>query len=98
MAQLQVAILHMQDREKNAKHRPAHLTYIEALRQKGLVWAAGPFPDGEGGLVVYAAPSIEEARRFIDEDPLVRSGARRVELHPWNPERPVPALAAESER
>lgn len=93
MAELQVAILHMQDREKNAEFRPAHLAYIDGLRKAGLVWAGGPFSDGEGGLVIYAAPSMEEAERLIAQDPLVSSGARRLELHPWNPERPVPALA-----
>jgi uncharacterized protein YciI len=90
----QVAILHMQDREQNAKHRPAHLAYVAELKAQGLVWAAGPFPDGEGGMVIYQAPSLEEARSLVERDPLITSGARRLELHPWDPERPVAALTA----
>lgn len=92
MPQLQVALLHMQDPETNARFRPAHLAYVAELKAKGLVWAAGPFPDGEGGMVIYSASSLEEARRLVAADPLVQSGARRLELHPWEPEPPVPAL------
>lgn len=97
MPELQVALLFMQDREKNAAFRPAHLAYVEDLRKRGLVWAGGPFTDGEGGLVIYSAGSLEEARRLLEADPLVTSGARRTELHPWNPERPVQSLARETQ-
>jgi uncharacterized protein YciI len=83
-----VAILRMQDPKANRLHRPRHLAYLQDLRAQGKVWANGPFADGAGGMVVYRTSTWEEAQALAQADPLVQTGARSLELHPWEPELP----------
>ena len=77
------AFLHMQDEKKNADLRPRHLSFLEEQEAQGRILARGPFADGSGGLVIYRAPSLEEARSLAESDPYVGEGARRLELHEW---------------
>jgi uncharacterized protein YciI len=77
------AILHMLDSERNKTLRPQHLAFLQEQESKGRIFARGPFSDGAGGLVIYQAESLEEARSFAESDPYVAGGARRLELHPW---------------
>ncbi|RXT04877.1 YciI family protein [Ammoniphilus sp. CFH 90114] len=77
------AILYMQDVEKNQEYRPQHLAYLEELAKQGKVHAKGPFVDGAGGLVIYVADSLEDAKELAEKDPYVIEGARRLELHEW---------------
>jgi uncharacterized protein YciI len=55
-------------------HRAAHLARLETLEQAGKLVIAGPFGDGSGSLVVFAADSIEDARAFAEADPYVIAG------------------------
>lgn len=80
-----VALLAIQDPEKNRAVRPEHLRYVEALWREGKVLEAGPFPDGWGGMVVYEAETEEQARAMAQADPAVTSGARTLVLHPYRP-------------
>jgi uncharacterized protein len=77
------AILHMEKPELNQEYRQAHLDYLQALVEQGKVHLKGPFLDGAGGLVVYKADSLEEAQTLAEEDPYVKEGVRRLELHEW---------------
>lgn len=77
------AILYMQDPERNQELRPQHLEYLEQLERQGKIFAKGPFVDGAGGLVVYIAESLEEAKVLAEQDPYVAEGVRRLELHEW---------------
>ncbi|QSO46884.1 YciI family protein [Alicyclobacillus mengziensis] len=78
-----LAMLTIVDPEKNQESRPAHLKYASDLYLQGKVFAAGPFPDGKGGLVIYDCESDEEATRLANADPAVTSGARTVEVRAW---------------
>ncbi|MDR7317961.1 YciI family protein [Brevibacillus nitrificans] len=82
---LYVAFLPIIDQELNAKVRPAHLEYLNDLYKQDKVFMAGPFTDKEGGLVIYKASSLEEARKLAEADPVVAEGARTLELREWNP-------------
>jgi uncharacterized protein YciI len=82
---LYVAMLPIIDQELNAKVRPAHLAYLNQLFQEGKVVMAGPFTDKRGGMVIYKADSMEEAKRLAEADPAVTEGARTLELREWNP-------------
>ncbi len=77
------AILPIKDSEKNRLLRPQHLEFLAGAEQEGKIFARGRFADGTGGLVIYIADSIEEARRIAEGDPYVQSGARGLELHEW---------------
>ncbi|MDA5110693.1 YciI family protein [Brevibacillus thermoruber] len=82
---LYVAVLTIVDQELNAKVRPAHLSYLNDLYKQGKVVMAGPFTDKQGGMVIYKAESPEEARRLAEADPVVKEGARTLELREWSP-------------
>lgn len=64
--------------ELRARHRPAHLEGLEALSAAGRVRHAGPLLDAGGApigsLVVFEAPSLEEARAIAARDPYVVDG------------------------
>jgi uncharacterized protein YciI len=61
----------------------AHLAYMNDLRARGKVLMAGPFADGAGGLIVYRADSIEEARQLSRDDPATAAGVFEPRLHTW---------------
>ncbi|UFJ40021.1 YciI family protein [Brevibacillus humidisoli] len=82
---LYVAMLTIVDHEVNAQVRPAHLEYINQLFLQNKVVMAGPFTDQRGGMVIYRADSLEEARELAEADPVVLKGARTLELREWNP-------------
>lgn len=77
------AILYMEKPELNQEYRQAHLDYLAALVEQEKVHLKGPFTDGAGGMVVYKAESLEEAQKIAEEDPYVKEGVRRLELHEW---------------
>ncbi len=76
------ALLRMKDLEKNASFRQQHLDFLTQKDAEGSIFARGRFTDG-GGLVIYIAPSFEEAERIAKSDPYVTSGARILELFEW---------------
>lgn len=80
-----VAILTIIDAEKNKAVRPTHLEYLNKLYKEGKVVMAGPFTDGKGGMVIYKAESIEEARALAEKDPVIVERCRTLELREWKP-------------
>jgi uncharacterized protein YciI len=78
------AILKMLDPSKSQGLRPQHLEFLEQKEKEGKIFARGRFADGQGGLVIYQAGSIEEAKKIAESDPYVASGARSLELHEWD--------------
>jgi uncharacterized protein len=77
------AFLPIRDLEKCQELRPAHMEFLEQKSQEGKIFARGRFSDGAGGLVIYKAESLEEARKTAASDPFVLYGARSLELHEW---------------
>jgi hypothetical protein len=80
-----VALLKIIDFELNAKIRPAHLEYIDKLFKEEKVVMAGPFADGQGGMIIYRTDSWEEAKQLAEADPVVAQGARTLDLREWKP-------------
>lgn len=70
-----------------AETRPAHLEWLQ--RSAARIRVAGPFLDdaGEaprGSLLVVEADSLDDARRFLAEDPYAKADLFvAVSLHPW---------------
>jgi uncharacterized protein len=77
------AFLRMKDKSKNAAVRPQHLAFLEDQESKGRIFARGRFLDDAGGLVVYQADSLEEARKIAGQDPYLLQGVRELDLHEW---------------
>jgi uncharacterized protein YciI len=70
--------------ERSQQFRPQHLEFLTKGREEGWVFANGKFVDGSGGLVIYAAESIDEALGRVKQDPFVREGARGYAIHEWD--------------
>lgn len=61
------------DPERRLEVRPRHLDYLRGHTENGTVLLAGPCDDG-GGRVLLDVVSVDEARRFMVEDPYYESG------------------------
>ena len=64
----------------------AHLSYMDGLRQRGLLLTNGPF-DGQSdeswrGICLYGT-TVEEARSLAEDDPAVKAGRLEVEAFTW---------------
>lgn len=72
-------------KEEAEKIQAAHLAYIGKMAEAGQLNLAGPMmDDGElRGIFVFNVKSKEEALELCNNDPAVKAGRLRVELHPW---------------
>jgi len=60
-----------------------HFVRLQELTRRGKVLFAGPSTDGSGvGVVIFHAETEDEARAFMESDPIVAEGIVRVRLHP----------------
>jgi uncharacterized protein YciI len=64
-----------------------HLAYMNSLEAEGRLWASGPFIE-EGvlvgdGLTILSTSTIEEARKAMEEEPLIKRGLRSFEIKTW---------------
>ena len=78
------AFLKMKDVEKNQSYRQQHVDFLTRQEKEGAIFARGRFTEGEGGLVIYIAGSIDAARKIAESDPYVSLGARTLELFEWD--------------
>ena len=64
----------------------AHFAYLKQATSEGFVLLAGRSLDGVGpAIVILEAPSEDEARHFMENDPFVSGGLMRATLHPFRP-------------
>ena len=78
------AFLGMKDLEKNKINRQQHIDFLLQKEKEGEIFARGKFAESKGGLVIYIAPSLEDAAKIAESDPYVSSGARTLELYEWD--------------
>ena len=78
------AVQSVWDAGKIAAARQAHVEYLDRMVAEGMIHLKGRFPDGSGGLTIYRAETLEEARSVAEADPYVSCGARRLDLHEWD--------------
>lgn len=63
-----------------------HARFMDALAEARFVVLGGPLQGGprHRAMLVVSAPTADDARRRLDEDPWIRSGILRIaELDPW---------------
>ena len=74
--------------DEEADHlQEAHLAHLQALRDRGLLAASGPFddqPDESWRGLCLLRTSLDEARMLLGDDPLVRRGRLAAEALTWN--------------
>ncbi len=79
-------IEYLQDKAKIAEIRPVHRQYLASLKERGQLAASGPFTDDSGALIIYEAPTREDAEALLQGDPFNKNGIFvKYQLRPWNP-------------
>ncbi|MEM7462955.1 MAG: YciI family protein [Pseudomonadota bacterium] len=75
--------------EKMQEILPRHLAYQKEVEAAGKLFLAGPVSDASaenmsgGGMIIYRASSIEEARKIAEEDPMHTEGGREFTVRAW---------------
>lgn len=62
---------------------PAHVAYVQALIAQGHQARSGYWAERGGGMLLFEASSLDEARAIVAEDPLVKNHCVDYELHEW---------------
>ncbi|MBD1894729.1 YciI family protein [Coleofasciculus sp. FACHB-129] len=65
------------------KSVPAHKAYVQDLITKGYQARSGYWLELRGGMMLFEASSLEEARAIVSLDPLVQNGCVKYELYEW---------------
>ncbi|WP_421773289.1 YciI family protein [Gracilimonas sp.] len=74
-----------QTEEEAMKLQQEHLAYLGGLYEEGIINLNGP-SGGESdirGFSVYNVATIEQARKYAENDPMVKAGRLVVEVHTW---------------
>lgn len=71
------------DKEKDNEILQEHLDYIYKLIDDKVIVAKGPFTDHSGGLIIYKADGMEKALEYVNNDPVIKNGSRKVEVKEW---------------
>lgn len=62
---------------------PAHVAYVKALIAKGHQAKTGYWSERGGGMLLFQAASLDEAKDIVEADPLIQNGCVTYELHEW---------------
>ncbi len=61
-----------------------HADYVLGLHNRGKLLMGGPFADGSGGLVVFAAEDMEEVEKMLSSDPAIAGGTLMASVKEWS--------------
>ena len=62
---------------------PAHKDFVKHLIAQGHAAKTGYWGDFGGGMLLFQATSLEEARAIVAQDPLIQNGCVDYQLHEW---------------
>lgn len=62
---------------------PAHKQYVQALIAQGHKAKTGYWAEFGGGMLLFQAANLAEAKAIVAQDPLVQNGCVTYELHEW---------------
>jgi len=78
------AFIGYENQERIAEVRSAHRAYLASLKENGKLWAAGPFTDDSGALIIYEVESEADVKEIIDDDPFHEAGVFSTYIvRPW---------------
>lgn len=63
-----------------AEVRPTHRAFNQALADKGILIAAGPFVGTHDAMILVRAESPEQALAYLDDDPFMVAGFIRERI------------------
>ncbi|AFZ29621.1 YCII-related protein [Gloeocapsa sp. PCC 7428] len=64
-------------------HVPAHKAYVKELIANGHQARSGYWTQRGGGMMVFQAASLEEAKAIVAKDPLIQNGCVSYKLYEW---------------
>ena len=63
-----------------------HHAFVKEMTEKAKIAEAGPFPFGDPGelrgITIYRS-GAEETAKIVQDDPIVKAGLLKTEMHPW---------------
>jgi uncharacterized protein YciI len=62
---------------------PAHKAYVQDLIDKGHKAKTGYWGQRGGGMMLFEAASMEEAKEIVAQDPLVENDCVNYQLYEW---------------
>jgi uncharacterized protein YciI len=65
------------------RYVPAHKAYVKELIAKGHKARTGYWAEFGGGMLLFEASCLEEAKKIVSQDPLVQNGCVKYQLHEW---------------
>jgi uncharacterized protein YciI len=65
------------------RHVSAHKEFVRDLIAKGHKAQTGYWAEFGGGMLLFEAASLEEAKEIVARDPLIQNGCVEFELHEW---------------
>ena len=65
------------------RHVSSHRAYVRELIAKGHLAKTGYWGDFGGGMLLFQAESLEEAKNIVAQDPLIENNCVAYELHEW---------------
>jgi uncharacterized protein YciI len=63
---------------------PAHRAYVQKLIDQGHQAKTGYWGDFGGGMLLFWADSLSQAKAIVAKDPLVENVCVEYELHEWH--------------
>ncbi len=73
------------NREEIMKTVQAHILWTKNMISEGIVLQAGKWGE-TGGMAIIKARDIDEAKRILNEDPLIKAGLVDFELERFYPD------------
>ncbi len=70
-------------RSEMEKHLEGHFAYLRELKAAGILMAAGPFTDRDGGIELLEAPDLASLRKKVEKDPFIVHNLGTWELKGW---------------
>lgn len=61
----------------------AHKEFVTRLIEKGHEARTGHWAELGGGMLLFKAADLEEAKAIVARDPLIQNGCVAYELHEW---------------
>ena len=65
------------------QHVSAHKDYVRQLIDQGHQARTGYWAEFGGGMLLFQASSLEEAKAIVEADPLIQNHCVEYELHEW---------------
>lgn len=62
---------------------PAHKDYVRSLIDNGHQARSGYWAELGGGMLLFQADSMDEAKAIVENDPLIKHQCVTYELHEW---------------